>query len=61
MKQSDDCYTLDLLGARPRGRPRKPGAKTGAQRQREYRARKKLISVTSDKKSGENNATAFIN
>lgn len=53
MKQAVDHYTRDLLG-NPRGRPRKPNAKTGAQRQREYKARQskaQVISVTSDEKS----------
>ena len=53
MKQAVDHYTRDLLG-NPRGRPRKPNAKTGSQRQREYKARQakeQLISVTSDEKS----------
>lgn len=41
--------TLTLPGiSRPVGRPRKPGALTGAQRQKLYRRRQKaaLISVT---------------
>lgn len=42
-------FTRDLLGNKP-GRPRMASAKTGAQRQREYRQRKKLSSVTSDEK-----------
>ncbi len=40
-KQTADTYTLDLLDKPRRGRPRKPDAKTPAQRAREYRARKK--------------------
>lgn len=48
MKQSSDYFTRDLLGSKP-GRPRKPNAKSGAQRQREYRQRKaQVVSVTSD-------------
>ncbi len=53
MKQAVNHYTRDLLG-NPRGRPRKPNAKTGAQRQRDYKARKAkalTISVTSDEKA----------
>ena len=53
MKQAVDHYTRDLLG-NPLGRPRKPNAKTGAQRQREYKARQskaQVFSVTSDEKS----------
>ena len=49
MKSAGDHYTRDLLGNKP-GRPRMANAKTGAQRQREYRQRKKSISVTSDEK-----------
>ena len=47
MKQATDHYTRDLLGNKP-GRPRMANAKTGAQRQREYRQRKvQSISVIS--------------
>lgn len=48
-KQKTDVYTRDLFGKNPVGRPRKPDAKTAAQRARAYRARHKfnmLISVT---------------
>ena len=48
MKSEADHYTRDLLGNKP-GRPRKPNAKPGAQRQREYRQRK-AIFVTNDEK-----------
>jgi len=41
-KQAADLYTLDLLNKPKRGRPRKPDAKTPAQRAREYRARKRV-------------------
>ena len=48
MKSEADHYTLDLLGNKL-GRPRKPIAKPGAQRQREYRQRKaQAVSVTSN-------------
>jgi hypothetical protein len=40
-KQTADTYTLDLLDRPKRGRPRKPDAKTPAQRAREYRARRR--------------------
>lgn len=40
-KQVSDTYTLDLLDKPKRGRPRKPDAKTPAQRAREYRARQR--------------------
>ena len=50
MKSEADHYTRDLLGNKP-GRPRKPNAKPGAQRQREYRQRRATqIVVTSDEK-----------
>ena len=44
MKSEADHYTRDLLGNKP-GRPRKPSAKSAAQRTREHRQRK-AISVT---------------
>ena len=43
-KQAADLYTLDLLNKPKRGRPRKPDAKTPAQRAREYRARKRVAA-----------------
>jgi len=50
MKSDADHYTRDLLGNKP-GRPRKPNAKSGAQRTSEYRQRRaQQISVTSDAK-----------
>lgn len=53
MKQQTDKFTSDFFAKPTRGRPRKPNARTGSQRQADYRARQKnqrLISVTSDKK-----------
>lgn len=54
MKQAADKFTFDLLNRPGRGRPRKPDAKSAAQRMREYRARKKkrlqTIYVTRDEK-----------
>lgn len=47
MKQPEDKFTLDAFEKRPRGRPRKPHAKSGAQRQREYRARLKNGELSS--------------
>jgi len=47
-KQINDLYTRDIFGKNPVGRPRKPDAKTPAQRARAYRERSKfnmLISV----------------
>lgn len=44
-KQSGDVFTLDLLSKPGRGRPRKPDAKTPAQRAREYRARKRAAKL----------------
>jgi len=41
MKQAGDEYTLDLLGNKKRGRPRKPDALTPAERARAYRARQR--------------------
>lgn len=41
MKYLRDRSTVELLETPPRGRPRKDSAKSGAQRQKEYRARKK--------------------
>lgn len=46
MKSDGDHYTRDLLTNKP-GRPRKPNAKSGAQRTRDWRQRK-AASVTSD-------------
>lgn len=43
MKQPEDIFTADLFQKRGRGRPRKPNAKTGAQRMREYRLRRRRI------------------
>lgn len=42
MKQAEDKFTIDAFGKRGRGRPRKPDAKSSAQRVREFRARKKF-------------------
>ena len=42
MKQACDKFTRDMIDAPRRGRPRKPNAKSAAQRAREYRARLKL-------------------
>jgi hypothetical protein len=41
MKQPEDKFTRDAFELPRRGRPRKPDAKSGAQRQREFRERKK--------------------
>lgn len=49
MKQPADKFTVDAFSKPRPGRPRKPDAKTNAQRQAEFRARRKfnfLISVT---------------
>lgn len=54
MKQSADRFTVDMFGAQRRGRPPKLAPKTNAQRQREFRQRRKfnfLNSVTSNGKS----------
>lgn len=56
MKQQADIFTRDAFDKPRRGRPRKPDAKTPAQRQREFRQRQKfnfLISVTSNANSIE--------
>ena len=48
-KQKSDQFTRDIFGKNPVGRPRKPDAKTPAQRAKAYRDRHKfnmLISVT---------------
>lgn len=55
MKQPSDKFTAEIFGNRP-GRPRKVDAKSGAQRQREYAARKmtnkkQIIIVTPDENS----------
>lgn len=58
MKQKDDVFTGDIFGKNPVGRPRKPDAKTPAQRMKEYRQRKKfkmLISVTRDENAENQN------
>jgi hypothetical protein len=41
MKQDADKFTIDAFNKPGRGRPRKPDAKTDAQRMREYRKRKR--------------------
>lgn len=51
MKHPNDKYTVDAFNKPKRGRPCDPFAKSNAQRQREFRLRKKsrnsaLISVT---------------
>jgi len=54
MKQAVDKFTADLFSSRRRGRPAKLAPKTNAQRQREFRQRRKfdfLISVTRNDKS----------
>lgn len=53
MKQQADKFTSDFFASAVRGRPRKPNAKTGAQRQADYRLRQKtklVISVTHNEK-----------
>jgi hypothetical protein len=45
MKSKDDHYTRDLLG-NPRGRPRKPNALSGAERQSNYLKRKAKAVAT---------------
>lgn len=48
-KQKNDVYTKNIFGKNPVGRPRKPDAKTPAQRAKAYRDCAKfnmLISVT---------------
>ncbi|WP_293779974.1 hypothetical protein [uncultured Oxalicibacterium sp.] len=42
MKQTADVYTVDAFTKPGRGRPRKPDAKSNAQRQREFRQRRKF-------------------
>lgn len=49
MKQKSDCFTADIFDKNPVGRPRKPDAKTPAQRAKAYRDRNRfnmLIPVT---------------
>lgn len=41
MKQPGDDYTRDIFNKPGRGRPRKPNAKTPAQRAKEYRDRER--------------------
>jgi len=41
MKQPGDDYTRDIFNKPGRGRPRKPNAKTAAQRAKEYRNRER--------------------
>ncbi|MBC3911575.1 hypothetical protein [Undibacterium umbellatum] len=43
MKQAEDIYTIDAFAKRGRGRPRKPDAKSDAQRGREYRLRRRAV------------------
>jgi hypothetical protein len=55
MKNPADKFTIDAFDAPRRGRPRNPNAKSGAQRQRELRQRRKselLNSVTRNEKRG---------
>jgi len=52
MKQPEDKFTRDAFNKPGRGRPRKPNAKTGAQRQREYRARLKQANEYSSHSDG---------
>jgi hypothetical protein len=55
MKTPADHYTIDAFASLPRGRPRNPNAKSNAQRQREFRQRRKLdslIIVTRNEKRG---------
>jgi hypothetical protein len=42
VKQTADKFTVDAFDKPRRGRPRKPDAKTNAQRQREFRQRHKF-------------------
>ncbi|MBR7777393.1 hypothetical protein [Undibacterium rugosum] len=52
MKQPEDKFTIDAFDKRPRGRPRKPDAKSGAQRQKEYRERLKQNKELSSQRNG---------
>lgn len=45
-KQKVDVYTGDIFGKNPVGRPRKPDAKTPAQRAAAYRKRHKFNMLT---------------
>lgn len=54
MRQQADKFTADMFGAKRRGRPPSLAPKSNAQRQREFRQRRKaesLISVTRNGKS----------
>lgn len=44
MKDSADKHTKDLLGAKRRGRPSMPAAKSAAQRMRELRQRQAFVT-----------------
>lgn len=52
MRQLEDKFTLDAFDKPRRGRPRKPNAKTGAERQRDYRARLKKKNDFSSQRNG---------
>lgn len=57
MKQSEDCFTLDMLPVaikRARGRPRKDNALTDADRARRYRQRQALKRTMTAKMQGMN-------
>lgn len=54
MKQPADKFTVDMFGAKRRGRPPKLAPKSSAQRQREFRQRHKfdfLIAASRNEKS----------
>lgn len=52
MKQPADQFTRDAFAKPSRGRPRKPDAKTNAQRQREFRQRHKFNFLFSVARNG---------
>lgn len=56
MKHQADKFTADMFGAKRRGRPPKLAPKTNAQRQREFRQRRKFDFLNSVTRNGKSDA-----
>jgi len=56
MKQGTDKFTMDMFGAKRRGRPPKLAPKSNAQRQREFRQRRKFNFLNSVTRNGKSDA-----
>lgn len=56
MRQQADKFTVDMFGAKRRGRPPTQAPKSNAQRQREFRQRRKFNFLNSVTRNGKSDA-----